>query len=185
MSCEFCQDTGIHACPDVAEYVEVACSKKGCVYGAARVAYQKLCPYAPPMLPHEKSSTQTAYIQGYRSRDEEVEKLNIEIQKLCAEVYDLQTKFLRGNGPNTIADAVRKLMLVCFYRHLNGPSKILMPQVMIDIFNEENEEEHKNGSSKLMIAADGLDLTSTEITPEKNKVTFMGKTVVLEPDGER
>jgi len=31
--CDFCQNTGEHACPDVAQIVIIPCSKKNCVYG--------------------------------------------------------------------------------------------------------------------------------------------------------
>lgn len=31
--CNFCQNTGKHLCPDIVQPVEIACSKKGCVYG--------------------------------------------------------------------------------------------------------------------------------------------------------
>lgn len=31
--CDFCQNTGIHACPDVVQIIDITCTKKGCVFG--------------------------------------------------------------------------------------------------------------------------------------------------------
>lgn len=41
MICSFCQNTGKHACPDVAPYILVPCSRKGCVYGELNVVKDK------------------------------------------------------------------------------------------------------------------------------------------------
>lgn len=34
--CDFCNNTGQHYAPDVAEPILITCSKKGCVYGQIR-----------------------------------------------------------------------------------------------------------------------------------------------------
>lgn len=36
VNCDFCKDTGFHLCPDVVPPILIICSKKDCIYGAAR-----------------------------------------------------------------------------------------------------------------------------------------------------
>ena len=51
--CDFCQNTGLHACPDVVPIIDIPCSKEGCIYGKLRRLQTALVMCSPSWLPED------------------------------------------------------------------------------------------------------------------------------------
>jgi len=111
---------------------------------------------------------------------ETVEELKAEVSRLSTELLEWETSYTVKRFNKSIAQSIQDLVMTIGYRHDPKQFKIMLPQTVIDIFNEERDE-FNDRDTKVTWDAETRSLQRFPVKIRKNFLEYMGVEVELVP----